>query len=205
MSQRKELPAPTDRAACQEVIAALERWKKIAYPSLPGKALTPEERNDLTKAIVAWRDRYARHFDVSPLEEVWRILRRRHAGESTPEDELVAAAERAAGVCDRIKDWLASGADSQLPTIGQGTTAGNTDDIRWLSLAEAERISGINRGTISKAVESGKLRSNGQKGKGKLKVEAGDFSRWVLERTSKPERIESTAKVEKLVRRHVKD
>jgi hypothetical protein len=65
--------------------------------------------------------------------------------------------------------------------------------LQWISLADAERISGINRGVISRAVAAGELASNGQAGKGKRKIDAADFTRWQVERARRPERTESTA------------
>jgi hypothetical protein len=61
----------------------------------------------------------------------------------------------------------------------------------WLTLAEAERISNVNQGVISRAVDAG------LQGKAKRKVDSVDFNRWVLERSAKPEQKESAATVEK--------
>jgi hypothetical protein len=101
-----EMLAPTDTEARQQIADALETWKRVLYPNLPGGPLPLTELVKLTNSIVAWRDRYAPHFDVTPLDEVRRILVRRAAGETTPEEELRTAGERAARACDRIKDWL---------------------------------------------------------------------------------------------------
>jgi hypothetical protein len=143
MPQHNALPAPTDNAAREQVRAALERWKKTIYPSLPGEPMTVEECTQLTRVIVAWCDQYAPSFNLEPLEEVARILRRRQAaGESIPEDELVTALERAARVCDRIKDWL----------VSAGGSAAGPD--------QTKRISGLGR---VKATET-RLRSYTQAG-----------------------------------------
>src|SRR5262249_23304161 len=61
-----ELPAPTDKETRRRVIDALENWKRVIYAPPDGKP-TLEEHVKLTNAIVAWRDRYAPHFDVTPL------------------------------------------------------------------------------------------------------------------------------------------
>ena len=76
---------------------------------------------------------------------------------------------------------------------------------QWITLAEAERISGINRGVISRAVDAGVLASNGQKGRGKRKIDAAAFTRWQLQRSQRAERSESTAHVQRLVDKHVRD
>jgi hypothetical protein len=92
--------------------------------------------------------------------------------------------------------------------IATGATRNSGDatvSTKWLSLAEAERLSGINQGTISKAVENGELISNGSKGKGKRKVDSADFNRWCLARSEKPQRVETNAEVKRKLRRHTKD
>jgi len=81
--------------------------------------------------------------------------------------------------------------------------AEHSDPNRWLSLAAAERISGIHRGNISRMVDEGKLKSNGKKGKGKRKVDTLDFVRLLNERAIKPARTERAGKVEDLVNEHV--
>jgi hypothetical protein len=116
-----ELPAPTSAEDRQRIVEALETWKRILYPNLPGGPLPPQEIPGLTNRIVAWRDQHAPHFDVTPLDEVRRIQARRATGETTPEEELRTAAERAARVCDRIKGWLQAAED-----VLQARTAGYT-------------------------------------------------------------------------------
>jgi hypothetical protein len=113
-----ELPAPNDREARQQVIDALENWKRIIYAP-PNEKPSLKDHVELTHRIVAWRDRYAPHFDVNSLDEVRRILRRRAPGEPTPEEELRTAGERAARSCDRIKEWLRT-----LGDLFEETTAG---------------------------------------------------------------------------------
>jgi hypothetical protein len=76
---------------------------------------------------------------------------------------------------------------------------------KWLTIAEAHRISGINRGVISRAVDAGHLKSNGQTGKGKRKIDAADFARWLLERVKKPDPVESDSHVHALVRKHIEN
>jgi len=76
-------------------------------------------------------------------------------------------------------------------------------DTKWMSFADAARISAINRGIISRAADAGKIRDNGKKGKGKRKIDSADFNRWVLERNKEQE--ESDQHVENLMKKHVKD
>jgi hypothetical protein len=71
---------------------------------------------------------------------------------------------------------------------------------QWLSLAQAEQLSGINRGTISRAIDAGEIKSNGETGKGKRKIDSADFNRWHLERANRLEQTESEEQVEKLLK-----
>ena len=73
------------------------------------------------------------------------------------------------------------------------------NDSTWISLADAEKLSSIHRGTISKDVAKGKIKSNGKTGKGKLKIDSADFNRWHLERVKRAEQIESNEQVEKQI------
>jgi nucleoside phosphorylase len=107
---RNELPAPIDRETSQRVIDELENWKRVLYAP-PAEKPTLQDHVELTSRIVAWRDRYAPHFDVNSLDEVRRILMRRATGEPTSEEELRTAGERAARACDRIKGWLQTSED----------------------------------------------------------------------------------------------
>ena len=129
-----ELPAPTDPETRQRVIDELENWKRILYAS-PAEKPTLQEHVETTRRILAWRDRYAIHFDVNPLDEVRRILMRRATGEQTPEDELRTAGEGAARVCDCIKEWLqtlADGLEGLIPALG--------DNMRTVCIAKADVV-----------------------------------------------------------------
>ena len=75
----------------------------------------------------------------------------------------------------------------------------------WLSLAEAERLSGINQGVISRAINAGAIRSNGLTGKGRPKLTRQTSTAGRLDRTKRPERTESDTEVERKLRRHGND
>jgi hypothetical protein len=105
-----ELPAPVDQESIQRIISALENWKFVICAP-PNEKPIPQDHVDLTNRIVSWRDRHAPRFDVTPLDEVRRILVRRSQGEAPPEEALRTAGEGAARLCDRIKQWLQTLAD----------------------------------------------------------------------------------------------
>jgi hypothetical protein len=75
---------------------------------------------------------------------------------------------------------------------------------RWLTVSEAERITGVNKGTIARAVDAGTLKSNDLKDR-ERRVDAVDLARWALERAGKPEAPESEAAVERLFKKHARD
>lgn len=54
----------------------------------------------------------------------------------------------------------------------------------WLTIQQAESISAINRGVISRAVSAGKIRSNGQRGR-QRRLDSADFTRWHLQRVQR--------------------
>ena len=59
-----------------------------------------------------------------------------------------------------------SGKDNILSVGDQRSTADDSDSWpRWLKVTEVERLTSINRGDISKAADSGKLESNGKRGR----------------------------------------
>jgi hypothetical protein len=110
MLERTELPAPTDRQAREQVIAALERWKKWIYPHLPGEPLTLDEFGRLTSEIVSYCSRYLKHIDTTPMKRLWQMSAQRKrlaADPSLPwnptEEQLVAVAHEAVGVSEDIK------------------------------------------------------------------------------------------------------
>jgi hypothetical protein len=84
-----------------------------------------------------------------------------------------------------------------------GSEIGETD--RWLTVRDAAVIAGgCNSGTITRAVDAGQLKGNGEAGR-KRRIDAIDLTRWIKQRAGKPEPSESDAQVEKLARKHLQD
>ena len=105
------------------------------------KRFTPEEIRKLIDAadvqlkamLLAWRDLYAQHIGVNSLDEVRRLVLRRAAGESIPEEELRAAGERAARACDRLKEWLERTAGASKSGAGDQGGAGQPEEAGELT------------------------------------------------------------------------
>jgi hypothetical protein len=84
---------------------------------------------------------------------------------------------------------------------GEGDTIGRTLDraekgADWLKVTEAARVTGCNSGEITRAANTGSLKSNGKKGRAR-RIDPADLSRWQLRRTEREEAVESNAVVEK--------
>jgi hypothetical protein len=82
----------------------------------------------------------------------------------------------------------------------------STDDDpdRWLTVTQAARIAAANPGVLSRAADSGALRTNGLRGT-ERRIWAIDLCRWINARALRPEPSESEEHVEQLVRRHTHD
>jgi hypothetical protein len=78
------------------------------------------------------------------------------------------------------------------------------ENCRWLTVSDASRASDIGKGTISRAADQGKLKSNGKKGR-ERRIDSVDLNRWKLKRIEKSEPGESYSKVEKLTKNNVSD
>jgi hypothetical protein len=77
------------------------------------------------------------------------------------------------------------------------------DEARWLMVSEAAQTAGCNSGLISRAVSEGKLKSNGKNGRAR-RIDAVDLTRWIRDRSNKPDPEESDEQVERLVNKHVR-
>jgi hypothetical protein len=66
----------------------------------------------------------------------------------------------------------------------------------WPTVTEAARVVGCNPGIVSRAVNSGKLKSNGKQGS-ERRIDPADLTRWQLERAATPEPVESDATVQR--------
>jgi hypothetical protein len=75
---------------------------------------------------------------------------------------------------------------------------------QWLSVSQAAQITGANPGVISRAADSGKLKSNGKKG-AERRVDAVALAYWQLQRANRPEPVESDDDVRRKLREAGKD
>jgi excisionase family DNA binding protein len=77
---------------------------------------------------------------------------------------------------------------------------GEQKDDNWLTVSQAAKLSGIDKGTISRLVDRGDVKSNGETGR-KRRIDSADFSRYLLQRSESPERAESDEAVERKLRK----
>ena len=90
--------------------------------------------------------------------------------------------------------------------------AGNgiDDHINWITVSEACRVSGVNKGVISRAATAGEIKTNGKNNRAR-RLHTGSFSQWTLRRslavesTSDPAEIERRAREERRKRGVVDD
>jgi excisionase family DNA binding protein len=78
--------------------------------------------------------------------------------------------------------------------------AGGPEVDGWLTVSQAATLSGLDKGTISRWVARGDVKSNGQKGR-KRRIDSADFNRYLLRRAENPERTESNAAVERKLKK----
>jgi len=67
---------------------------------------------------------------------------------------------------------------------------------RWISLADAERATGVTRGVLSRAADRGEIATNGKRGPGRL-LDGSSLLNWAVARAGRGERGESDTAVRK--------
>lgn len=70
----------------------------------------------------------------------------------------------------------------------------HADKGRWLTVTDAAMVADVNRGTITHAADGKKLKSNGKTGR-QRRIDAIDLTRWIRERSGKPDQRETDAAV----------
>jgi excisionase family DNA binding protein len=88
--------------------------------------------------------------------------------------------------------WAIAWCKGQIPETSSG--------IDWFTVKEASQTSGVNSGLISRAVDSGELKSNGKSGR-ERRIDPADLARWMKERADRPEPKESGEHVESLMKK----
>jgi hypothetical protein len=81
-----------------------------------------------------------------------------------------------------------------------GTADAPSESDRWLTVTDAAIAAGTSKGVITKAVDAGKLRSNGAKRHAR-RIDAVDLARWTLKRSNRAEPSETSEQVERLARK----
>ena len=73
---------------------------------------------------------------------------------------------------------------------------GDQTSSNWMTISEAESISGINRGVISRAANAEDFMTNGETGRDR-RIDRADFTRWQQKRAAKPEPRETSQSIQK--------
>src|SRR5262249_13990168 len=126
--------------------------------------------------------------------------------------QVRAAGQQAAGEAtpgaggDQVEPRPPEEAGAAHENAGSGLTAfaERTPDRgpapAWYKVSKAPQTASCNTGTITRAVDEGKLRGNGQTGRAR-RVDAVDLTRWMHARATRPEPVESDAAVERKLER----
>lgn len=206
------------REGLDRISKAADRWDEIATPHLL-KWLRLYRPSELDPAKLGWKFHTfheachfisKRYIVVGKSFERWAdkyeslehlVLRRLRDLPDWPHTDFALAVEREWAEAERARlaqvgsiDVTSSASlrDSPAETDGH-------DSQRWLRVSEAAAITGNNGGTITRAINQGKLKGNGKRGRGR-RVDGLDLNRWQLERSGRLDPQESDAKVRKLLR-----
>lgn len=69
------------------------------------------------------------------------------------------------------------------------------DEKEWLRFVDAERVTGINRGTIKRAADAKEIEDNDKEGD-ERRIRSASFTRWAINRATKGDEPETEAQVE---------
>jgi hypothetical protein len=206
---------PKANLLTEEDRKALEAWER--------GTLTEEERKDAERAIqsmhhsaVYLNDTYPpwRHFakkaavwlrkvdwtpEADQIDMELRGLPRGPADWSEPEN-VTRHSDAIRKAAKRVKKILTVCLRQRPAKRKQSDGNGGAHDAdKWIKVSEAQRISGINKGVISRAADVGEIKTNGKKGNAR-RLDAGSFSQWTLNRspaaepTFNPEEVEQRAR-----------
>jgi len=111
-------------------------------------------------------------------------------------------------VSKRVREKLKSIQYKLIQTQrAMSSSLSKTDDedgtTKWLTVSDAARVADVSSGTITRAANNAKIKTNGQKGRSR-RIDPHDLIRWVLDRSNATEQGESDKQVERLVGKNVK-
>ena len=139
----------------------------------------PIEKGDpVHAAVVVLQAYYPRNHLPKPAGalDAWVNLAKysRQHGEGTREEQCGKAEK---GAKD-LYAWAISEIE-RLRRDGKGNAE------CWITITEAERLSGISKGTISRAANNGKIETNGEKKRAR-RLNNESFTQWALKRAESP-------------------
>jgi len=135
---------------------------------------------------------------LKPICEKWLAVFE-NVVDATKLEMLVAAESRWASYADasRLTSFV------QLERAKLETIIENKSPNAWIKLVDAEVISGINRGNISRAADRGEIADNKLTGRDR-RIDRVDFSRWQEQQAKKQDRVETAKEVERKLKRATK-
>jgi hypothetical protein len=116
----------------------------------------------------------------------------------TLKDAISRESQAAKEICNASLIAAVAGSAPSAAKMGDGEGNGGPDDsTNWITISGAARLSGVNKGVISRAADTGEIKTNGKDGRTR-RLHAGSFAQWQLQR-SPP--AESTPAPEKVIER----
>jgi excisionase family DNA binding protein len=167
--------------------------------------------HDLALAVALWTWKCI-EAETSTRDFVRELRYRTAAGDQVGQHLFslrpLVAAECASGIeKHRLENAISHGApathEGEQTAPDQGGT-GQDREEGWCTVTEAATVANCNKGTVSRAIDSGNLRGNGKSGD-ERRIDRADLTRWILARSNLPEREESVEAVERKWRKATGD
>jgi hypothetical protein len=182
-----------------------KRWGHQPYQGPNGPVPTTAKLFELIDKLRDWVFRHALTVNMDPLSAFRNIelIKLGASGSSGFAGSFSAGRpskgqwENAARMADETLNELTTRIRGRNEKQGE---AGN-DSAEWMTVTECSRVCVANPGVITRAVNEGKLRSNGKRGNDR-RINALDFLRWAQARAKKPVPQESDAYVEEQMRKN---
>jgi hypothetical protein len=177
---------------------AAKRWGHQPYQGPNGPVPTTAKLFELIDKLRDWVFRHAPTVNMDPLSAFRNIelIKLGASGSSGFAGSFSAGRpskgqwENAARMADETLNELTTRIRGRNEKQGE---AGN-DSAEWMTVTECSRVCGANPGVITRAVNDGKLQSNGMRGNDR-RIDALGFLCWAKARAKKPVPQESDAYV----------
>ena len=202
----------------EPVVAAVEAVKRYMYgegakrwgtqPSYQGPngpAPTTAKLIELIDKLGSWASRHAPAVNVDPLLAFRNIeLIKLGASGASGFIGSFSAGRPSKGQWEtaaRMADETLNGLTTRIRGRNEKQGEAGNESTEWMTVTECSRVCGANPGVITRAVNDGKLQSNGKRGNDR-RIDPLDFINWARARAKKPVPQESNAYVAEQMRKN---